>query len=325
MRTLRGTALFGLLLFLLTISGSRQGRGPAASAKRTVAQAVRGKAASGTPSGIFIRAQYPYSVVAGGVYNGEELARARRTDRVVREHYENFGDRPEFSPAAKDLLVYVSYRKHDRVYWTKARHVVKRGEMVVTDGEQMARARCGNRLSERPQSPTEAEDEPTEDVLAMPEAPKVLNALSNTALPDLPEVSSYVPPSAFSDLPMTPSPVNGGTVEVPVGSASPASTPMPSFPNTFSRSLSVAPPPSGEEQPAATTTSATTTPTGSPSAGGGNDVPSDTPTGGGPTFEPPFVPPRPPLAPVPEPVVTKMMWVLMLGGLGLLGIRKAGG
>lgn len=289
-----------------------------------VKRATVSHAKEAVPSGeVFVRAQYPYSVVVGGVYNPDELARARRTDRVVREHYEGFGDRPEFRRVEKDLLVYVSYRKRDRVFWTRKRHMVRRGELVLAAGDRLARARCGNQLSEKPKGPVES-DGPDEEVLGTPEIPKILQALSGTNAPELPEVSAYVPADGFSDLPKVAAPVKGGSIEVPVGGPSTGSGGLPSFPNAFARTISTP----------ATTESSATTPgvTGQPvppgqttGGGGGNAPPTGTPTEGVPTFEPPFVPPRPPLAPVPEPNIPKSMWVVLLAGLACLRIRKSAG
>lgn len=115
---------------------------------------------------------YPYSVIPGGAYSGEELALARRVDRVVAAHYSDF-DAAHVSVRAlpQDTLLYVSYRKADRVYWTANKRRVPKGESVLCDGARMARARCGNRLSAVPQFPVAAGPQPTEQALNAPELP----------------------------------------------------------------------------------------------------------------------------------------------------------
>lgn len=274
----------------------------------------------------FVRAEYPYSVVVGGVYTPEELSRARRTDRVVRDHYQNFGDRPQFRKISKDLLVYVSYRKRDQVYWTRTRHLVKRGETVLTDGVSSARARCGNQLSETPRMPVAKSEEPDEDVLATPEAPKPGAALPAMNNPEVAAADSYVPPSAFSDVPITAAPVKGGTIEIPVGAPNVANSSFGQFPTGNLMNLYATPRgQSRADVPAQTGPSpAAATNENAPAPGdGGNGAPGGGSTGSVPTFEVPFVPPRPPLAPVPEPNLTKTMWLILMGGLGCLAVRKS--
>jgi hypothetical protein len=127
------------------------------------------------------RKVYPYSVIPGGAYSGEELALARRVDRVVAEHY------ADFEPAAAslralpaDAYLYVSYRKGDKVYWTANKRRIPKGEMVLCDGQHLARGRCGNRLSAVPQFPIAAGPQPAEAALNAPELP------SGLALPEAP-------------------------------------------------------------------------------------------------------------------------------------------
>ncbi len=115
-----------------------------------------------------LRKIYPNSVIPGGVYSGAELARARRIDPVVADHYQDFGNDAHVTRLQQDELVYVSYRKADKVLWTKKQHKVCKGEAVVVDGKNnMARSRCGNRLSKTPQLPT-TDNEPTEAMLNKP-------------------------------------------------------------------------------------------------------------------------------------------------------------
>ncbi len=114
---------------------------------------------------------YPFSIVPGGVYSAEELARSRRIDPVVARHYAGFGANVTVQKTVRDTYMYISYRKDDKVYWTKAKHRIKQGEYVVSDGQSFARARCGNRLSAVPQEPVMEADEPADDRLDKPEAP----------------------------------------------------------------------------------------------------------------------------------------------------------
>jgi hypothetical protein len=117
------------------------------------------------------RKVYAFSVVPGGVYSSDELARSRRLDSVVAKHYAGFGDSIRVHKTVRDMFMYMSYRKEDHVYWTRTKHKVPSGDYVLTDGKAFARARCGNRLSVTPQQPVMNAGEPGEDRMDVPEPP----------------------------------------------------------------------------------------------------------------------------------------------------------
>jgi hypothetical protein len=97
-------------------------------------------------------------VIRGGAYSAEELQQALESDAVAARHYAVFqraSVRPETSRFAEP--VYVSYRKGDEVFWTRHAVTLPRGETLLTDGANYARARCGNRVSLKPQAPVEAQ------------------------------------------------------------------------------------------------------------------------------------------------------------------------
>lgn len=113
------------------------------------------------------RVVYPYSVLRGGVWSRGELAGRLTSDAVAEAHYRGFRTteaRVERLSCAQ--RAYISYRVNDAVYWTRAPVVVPAGEAVLTDGENVARARCGNRLSTQPRLPVGMEVD-----LDTPEAP----------------------------------------------------------------------------------------------------------------------------------------------------------
>ena len=96
-----------------------------------------------------IRPIYPYSVVPGGVKDAQELRLAAARDPVVAAHYAGF----DYAHARVFRLVmarraYVSYRIRNRVYWTRRRVTLNKGETVITDGKTIARARCANQVKE---------------------------------------------------------------------------------------------------------------------------------------------------------------------------------
>lgn len=107
------------------------------------------------------RPVYPYSVIEGGAGDSQELRQAIDSDAVVASHFGGFDvarAKPVRLPVSKSF--FVSYRKGDRVYWTRRKLTVPAGETVLSDGVNLARTRCGNRLAEDPREPI-APSEPT--------------------------------------------------------------------------------------------------------------------------------------------------------------------
>lgn len=107
------------------------------------------------------RPVYPYSIVPGGVKDARELKWAADHDPVVRAHYAGF----DYEHARVVRLVlartaYVSYRIGNKVYWTRRRIKLKKGETVITDGKITARSRCANRVEEVPQQATSSSEPP---------------------------------------------------------------------------------------------------------------------------------------------------------------------
>lgn len=95
---------------------------------------------------------YPYSVIPGGVRNPAELKAVSEHDAAVREHYSRFDfHKARVVTVHQPTLVYLSYRIGDKIYWTKKKVSLHKGEQLITDGTITARARCGNRVASLPQ------------------------------------------------------------------------------------------------------------------------------------------------------------------------------
>jgi hypothetical protein len=140
------------------------------------------------------RKVYPLSVIHGGAYSAEELNRARQLDSVVGAHYADFGRSPVVQHTPANLFMYVSYRKSDKVYWTRTKRRIPKGESVLSDGKNLARTRCGNRLSFTPQQPLSPENELSEEAFDVPEVPKV-SIPFDAPTPPAAEADLYVPAS----------------------------------------------------------------------------------------------------------------------------------
>lgn len=109
------------------------------------------------------RTVYKYSVVAGGVRTVQELKWAAEHDPVVRAHYAGFDyDHAHVVKLVLARTAYISYRIGNKVYWTRHRVSLKKGETVITDGKMTARTRCANRVEEMPQQATSESEPPAE-------------------------------------------------------------------------------------------------------------------------------------------------------------------
>jgi hypothetical protein len=109
------------------------------------------------------RPVYPYSVVPGGVENVKELKWVAEHDPVVAAHYAGFDyARAQVVRLTLARTVYVSYRIGNRIYWTRRRLTLHKGEKLITDGRMTARTRCANRVEETPQQAASPVEPPVE-------------------------------------------------------------------------------------------------------------------------------------------------------------------
>ena len=170
------------------------------------------------------RPVYPYSVVAGGVRDASELKWAAEHDPVVRSHYAGFDyDHARVVRLVLARTVYLSYRIGNKVYWTRHRVTLKKGETVITDGKMIARTRCANRVEEVPQQamsssepPAAKFEEPVEPAtgtaVASPPVPFESALLNRPAAPGLgpaPPLSLVDPFGNGTWVPIAPPPLPG--------------------------------------------------------------------------------------------------------------------
>ena len=114
----------------------------------------------GTVPAIADRPVYKHSVIPGGVRDQRDLAGAIERDPVVAQHYRDLDPATmRRETLSADQLAFVSYRMGDRIYWTKQKVRISAGETILTNGDTLIRARCGNCISLEPMLPT-ADDEP---------------------------------------------------------------------------------------------------------------------------------------------------------------------
>jgi hypothetical protein len=154
------------------------------------------------------RPVYRYSVVPGGVRDARELKWAADHDPVVRAHYAGFDyDHARVVKLVLARTAYISYRIGNKVYWTRHRVSLKKGETVITDGRMTARTRCANRVEEVPQQAA-SEAEPPAAMFDEPVHPDLGTAMT-------------APPVPFQSALMNRNPVPGFGPAVPLTSFDP--------------------------------------------------------------------------------------------------------
>jgi hypothetical protein len=144
--SLAGLGVLGMIALVGTARSlqNRIGNSFATSAAVDAAPAVN--ASVPAPQGM--RYQYPFSVIPSGIASAEELREAIGSDPEVAAHFADFDiTRAQALTLDRDAAFYVSYRLHSGIFWTTEKIVVRRGEIVITDGTNFMRARSGSRLS----------------------------------------------------------------------------------------------------------------------------------------------------------------------------------
>jgi hypothetical protein len=165
---------------------------------------------------------YPYSIVPGGISSAEDLRNAAAHDGVVATHFSGFNyRRARLIEVKQPQKVYLSYRLHNKVYWTVRQASLHVGEKLLTDGTLTARTRCGNQVSVLPRVAS-SPDEPPLAELDRPDAmasgiegfPAALNSKILNVDPGLPigPATSGVPVPGGGTPPgvFVPPPIGGG-------------------------------------------------------------------------------------------------------------------
>lgn len=186
---------------------------------------------------------FGHSLVPGGIHSIAELAVVTSRDAKLAEHYQDFDlSKGRLITLDHDVLGFVSYRLDGAIYWEKRPTVIAKGEQVLTDGSNVIRGRCGNRIAASPHfpvSPAEPTDmdivvgklteppdvtEPTDptDVSEVPQAPET--PVKSAEVPDTQPApgASLLPPGPA---PAQPTPIWAGPLPTPP--APPTTPPIP--------------------------------------------------------------------------------------------------
>src|ERR1700761_8766877 len=115
-----------------------------------------------------LRPNYPYSVIPGGAYSPAELRFVNGRDSLVRDHYSDFDvNSARLVVLTEDRYQYASFRLNNHIFWTRRRLLIPKGEVLLTDGRNYARTRCGNRLSNAAK-PDTTPLQPPDTLLSLP-------------------------------------------------------------------------------------------------------------------------------------------------------------
>jgi hypothetical protein len=169
------------------------------------------------------RPNYRYSVVPYGVQFPEQLQTALPGDQELADHFKDFDfSKARFTVLDKDTCAYVSLRKNNKIRWTAQCVMLHKGELILTDGRILIRARCGNRISYIPQAPIDPV--PVDDLdrtdLPPTDYPHIASGLALSKVPPLPPAGPPGAPSGAPPIAAMYPPI--GPV-IPVGGVNPVS------------------------------------------------------------------------------------------------------
>ena len=166
------------------------------------------------------RVVYPYSVVPGGVSSVEELRQVAAHDPTVARHYAEFNySRSRVIEAKQSRLVYLSYRRDNKIYWTHKQASLHPGEKLISDGQITARTRCGNQVSVLPRAETSPEEPPIAELDRPDALASGIEAFPSNLSSNLLNVDPGMPvgPSSGSGGGMLPGGAPGAFVPIPIG------------------------------------------------------------------------------------------------------------
>lgn len=148
------------------------------------------------------RRVYEYSLIPGGFLGAAEFRQKIKNDPLLLPLFASFDWAHARVVRSAGGYAYVSFRKDEKIYWTKHTVRIRAGEEILTDGVQSVLTRCGNEVSLVPEAPSEYVPSRVLDTFTVvPEAPTV----SGEALPlysSPPQASMSVPAPVSAPAPI---------------------------------------------------------------------------------------------------------------------------
>lgn len=208
--------LFGIVTFILLIFvagwGPRRLAGWISLGVRSGAQSSHAHSeisgAPASPEDLAAAAKshrvYGHALVPGGIHSVDELIALILSDPLLADHYKSFElAQTHFIILDHDVPAYVSYRLAHKIYWTSHQTVIHKGELVITDGSNFIRARCGNRISYIPGFPINPAEPTDLDIVG---DPKFEEPAAPAASPPISLHPAPAPPVFVPFLPWVPPP-----------------------------------------------------------------------------------------------------------------------
>jgi hypothetical protein len=87
-----------------------------------------------------VRPAYSYSVIPGGVGSAEEFRQISDHDPVVAQQFQGFDyANAHLVTVSEKQLIYVAFRKGDKVYWTRKKVALHPGETLIAHPVRQSR------------------------------------------------------------------------------------------------------------------------------------------------------------------------------------------
>lgn len=143
------------------------------------------------------------ALVPGGIATIEDMHAHVNADAVLQRVFSDFNwSAASCSYFPEDFVTFVSFRRGNRVLWSKGPILIKRGTSFCTDGHMTFLMRCGNLISMQPAPDTDSEDIPepllNEPPVLIPVDPILTAENFTPGAPDAPPASGVV--TAFAPL-----------------------------------------------------------------------------------------------------------------------------
>src|SRR5262249_41011193 len=143
-----------------------------------------------TPVNNSISGNFP--VIPGGVSSAKDFCARAEANPVLKKYIAGFNCTVAYETTlASDITVFMTFRKGDRILWSRHGILVHKGERLITDGTRSFLVRCANEIQFTPQTPTMNIE--TAELTPVPEIPPVHYVDRPSAEVSVPSSGTNVP------------------------------------------------------------------------------------------------------------------------------------